>query len=300
MNSALVSIVVNCHNSEDFIEECIESILNQSYQNFEVIVWDNKSQDQTASIVRRYSYLDSRIKYFKGEIFVPLGSARNMALSKCSGSWIAFLDSDDLWDSNFILDQITALSGKENTAFGYGFVTEFLQDSSSIKKVEPEKQKVCSEKFVFVNLLKGNFIYFSSLVISRQALNFVENFKKEYKQAEDYELLLRLASKFKAVQTGHVYYRLHTKNLSKIQTLDLHIESLDILENYIEFKNAKRSFSYHFARLGLSYFRTKKYVHFIELVRMKNYKVRYFIIGLGILLVFRLKALYKRVYRKLI
>ena len=64
MNSTLISIVVNCHNSEDFIEECIESIINQSYQNFEVIVWDNKSQDQTESIVRRFSELDSRIKYF--------------------------------------------------------------------------------------------------------------------------------------------------------------------------------------------------------------------------------------------
>jgi glycosyltransferase involved in cell wall biosynthesis len=246
MNSALVSVVVNCHNSENFIEECLDSIINQSYQNFEVIVWDNKSQDQTESIVRRFSNLDSRIKYFKGEIFVPLGSARNLALSRCSGSWIAFLDSDDLWETHFVSDQITALSGKENSAFGYGFVTEFLQDSSSIKKVEHQRKKVFSEKLVFNKLLKGNFIYFSSFVISRQALNFVENFKVEYKQAEDYELLLRLASKFNAVQTGHVYYRLHANNLSKVQTSELYIESLDILKNYLVFKEAKISFSYHF------------------------------------------------------
>lgn len=300
MNSTLVSIVVNCHNSEDFIEECIESIINQSYQNFEVIVWDNKSQDQTESIVRRFCDLDSRIKYFKGEIFVPLGSARNLALSKCNGSWIAFLDSDDLWDSHFILDQITALSGKENGVFGYGFVTEFLQDSSSIKKIESKKQKVCSEKFVFDKLLKGNFIYFSSFVISRQALNFVENFKVEYKQAEDYELLIRLASKFKAVQTGYVYYRVHTKNLSKIQTSDLHIESLDILKNYLVFKEARISFSLHFAKLGLTYFRNKKYLDFIEFGRKRNYKFRYFLVGLANLLILKFKALFKKVYRKLI
>jgi glycosyltransferase involved in cell wall biosynthesis len=295
MNSALVSVVVNCHNSENFIEECLDSIINQSYQNFEVIVWDNKSQDQTESIVRRFSNLDSRIKYFKGEIFVPLGSARNLALSRCSGSWIAFLDSDDLWETHFVSDQITALSGKENSAFGYGFVTEFLQDSSSIKKVEPQRQKVFPEKFVFNKLLKGNFIYFSSFVISRQALNFVENFKVEYKQAEDYELLLRLASKFNAVQTGHVYYRLHANNLSKIQTSELYIESLDILKNYLVFKEAKISFSYHFAKLGLSYFRNKKCVNFIEFVRKKNYKFRYFFIGLGILLFLKFKVLFKRV-----
>jgi glycosyltransferase involved in cell wall biosynthesis len=295
MNSALVSVVVNCHNSENFIEECLDSIINQSYQNFEVIVWDNKSQDQTESIVRRFSNLDSRIKYFKGEIFVPLGSARNLALSRCSGSWIAFLDSDDLWETHFVSDQITALSGKENSAFGYGFVTEFIQDSSSIKKVEPQRQKVFSEKFVFNKLLKGNFIYFSSFVISRQALNFVENFKVEYKQAEDYELLLRLASKFNAVQTGHVYYRLHANNLSKVQTSELYIESLDILKNYLVFKEAKISFSYHFAKLGLSYFRNKECVNFIEFVRKKNYKFRYFFVGLGILLFLKFKVLLKRV-----
>jgi glycosyltransferase involved in cell wall biosynthesis len=295
MNSVLVSVVVNCHNSENFIEECLESIINQSYQNFEVIVWDNKSQDQTESIIRRFSNLDSRIKYFKGENFVPLGSARNFAISKCSGSWIAFLDSDDLWETHFLSDQITALSGKENSAFGFGFVTEFLQDSSSIEKVMHQNQKGGSEKFVFNKLLKGNFIYFSSFVISRQALNYVENFKVEYKQAEDYELLLRLARKFNAVQTGHVYYRLHANNLSKIQTSELYIESLEILKNYLIFKEAKISFSYNFAKLGLLQIKNKKHRNFIEFIRNRNYKFRYFFVGLGFLLILKLKTLLKRV-----
>jgi len=300
MNSALVSIIVNCHNSEDFIEECIESIINQSYQNFEVIVWDNNSQDQTETIVRRFSNLDSRIRYFKGDIFVPLGSARNLALDKCRGSWIAFLDSDDIWDSNFILDQMTVLLGKENSTFGYGFVTEFLQDSSSIKRVGFQREKISPEKFVFNKLLKGNFIYFSSFVISRQALNFIENFKVEYKQAEDYELLLRLASKYNAVQTGHVYYRLHANNLSKIQTKELYIESLDILENYLVFKEAKISFSYHFAQLCLKYLRDKEFINFIEFVRIRKYKFSYLFLGLVILMILRIKAFFHGVYRKLI
>ena len=296
MNSVLVSVVVNCHNSENFIEECLESIINQSYQNFEVIVWDNKSQDQTESIIRRFSNLDSRIKYFKGENFVPLGSARNFAISKCSGSWIAFLDSDDLWETHFLSDQITALSGKENSAFGYGFVTEFLQDSSSIEKVMHQNQKGGSEKFVFNKLLKGNFIYFSSFVISRQALNYVENFKVEYKQAEDYELLLRLARKFNAVQTGHVYYRLHANNLSKIQTSELYIESLEILKNYLIFKEARISFSYNFAKLGLLQIKNKKHRNFIELIRNRNYNFRYFFVGLGFLLILKVKTLLKGVW----
>jgi len=289
MNTVLVSVVVNCHNSENYIEECIESIINQSYQNFEVIVWDNKSQDQTEIIVRRLSSLDSRIKYFKSEIFVALGSARNLALAQCAGSWIAFLDSDDLWDRHFVSDQLTNLSGKENNTFGYGFVTEFLQDSSSIKKADLKRQNIRSERFIFNDLLKGNFIYFSSVVFSRQALNFVKNFKEEYKQAEDYELLLRLARKFKALQIGHVYYRLHDNNLSKIQSLNLYFEALDILKKYLEFKEAKISFSYNFAKLALAYFKKGEYVNFVKLAKRSNYKFRYFFVGLSILIIQKIK-----------
>ena len=296
-NSNLVSVVVNCHNSEQFIEECIESIVLQSYKNFEIIVWDNNSNDLTASIVHELSRLDTRIKYFRGENFVPLGAARNLAIQKSSGSWIAFLDSDDLWDHNFLSDQMGALAGKEKTEFVYGYVTEFFQDSKTISSNRKENKQIEPEISVFDKLLKGNFIYFSSLVFSREALYFLNKFKEEFVQAEDYELLLRLASKFHAIQIGHAYYRIHKSNLSKRQTSELYIESLDILKSYLNHRRARLSFAFNFAKFAIFCVKSKNYVFFIRTVQSQNYSLIYLFFGLAIVAGYR-TAKYSRIIRK--
>jgi glycosyltransferase involved in cell wall biosynthesis len=299
-NPNLVSVVVNCHNSERFIEECIASITKQSYQNFEIIIWDNKSDDATASIVHELSTNDARIKYFRGESFVPLGAARNLAMQKCGGSWIAFLDSDDLWDHDFLFDQMSALAGKEKTSFGFGFVTEFFQDSKTIPNFGKEKKQIQTEISIFEKLLKGNFIYFSSLVFSREALNFLKNFKEEFVQAEDYELLLRLADKFDAIQTGHAYYRLHNNNLSKRQTAELYVESLDILKIYLKYRRAKISFAFNLANFAIFCVKSKNYFLFIRTIRLQRYNLGYLFSGLGIFTVYRTIKFLKVIRKKLL
>ena len=91
----LVSIIMNCYNSEMYLRQSIDSVYNQSYYNWELIIWDNQSTDSTAQIAN--SYNDKRIRYFLAEKHTPLGEARNMAIEKSTGEIIAFLDSDDLW-----------------------------------------------------------------------------------------------------------------------------------------------------------------------------------------------------------
>jgi len=296
-NSNLVSVIVNCHNSERFIEECVTSITNQSYQNYEVIIWDNNSDDSTESIVHKLSTLDTRIRYFRGENFVPLGAARNLAIQKCGGSWIAFLDSDDLWDHDYLSDQMGALAGKEKTTFGFGFVTEFIQDLKSIPNYGKEVEQIQIEISVFEKLLRGNFIYFSSLIFSREAFNFLTGFKEEFVQAEDYELLLRLADKFDAIQTGYVYYRLHENNLSKSQTAEMYIENLDVLKDYLTYRQAKISFAYNFAQFFIFCFKARKYGRFFRLIRSKKYSFIYLFFGLGIFMIYR-GVRYLRLIRK--
>ena len=270
-NPNLVSVIVNCHNSEQFIEECIKSIINQSYKNFEIIIWDNKSDDSTETIVLQLSTHDTRIKYFRGESFVPLGAARNLAMQKCGGSWIAFLDSDDIWDHNYLSDQMSALAGKQKTAFGFGFVTEFVENSTTIENYGNEKKLTSNEVSIFERLLKGNFVYFSSLVFSREALGFLDGFKEDFVQAEDYELLLRLSHDFNGIQAGRVYYRLHQNNLSKSQTAEMYLENLEILTKYLKNRNAKVSFAYNLAKFTIFSLKTKrKHLFFKLLISRKN------------------------------
>ncbi len=299
MNTNLVSVVVNCHNSERFIEECVSSITKQSYQNFEIIIWDNKSDDLTENIIKKLSALDTRIRYFRGENFVPLGAARNLAMQKCSGSWIAFLDSDDLWDHNYLSDQMGVLAGKEKTAFGFGFVTEFVESSKTIENYGNEKKQTSFEVSIFERLLKGNFIYFSSLVFSREALSFLKGFEEDFVQAEDYELLLRLSHDFNGIQAGHVYYRLHQNNLSKSQTAEMYLENLEILTKYLKNRNAKVSFAYNFAKFAIFSLKTKRRHLFFELLKSRQNGLIYLLSGFGMLFIYRILRLIKVIGKKL-
>lgn len=96
----LVSVVINCYNGEEYLRETIDSVITQTYSNWEIIFWDNQSTDSTAEIVK--SYKDDRIRYFYAPIHTPLGEARNLALEKIKGEFVGFLDADDKWAEVFL------------------------------------------------------------------------------------------------------------------------------------------------------------------------------------------------------
>ena len=96
----LISVIVNCHNGEKYLEKCITSIINQKYKHFEIIFFDNFSSDNSKKILDNFK--DKRIKYFYSGIKFPLYKARNEAIKKTSGSLIAFLDVDDWWDEEYL------------------------------------------------------------------------------------------------------------------------------------------------------------------------------------------------------
>ena len=97
-NKPLVSVIMNCYNSDTYLGEAIDSVISQTYKNWEIIFWDNQSTDKSAEIVK--SYDDERIKYFYAPSFTSLYEARNYAIEKANGEYIAFLDCDDKWYKN--------------------------------------------------------------------------------------------------------------------------------------------------------------------------------------------------------
>lgn len=101
----LVSIIMPSYNTAEFIEETINSVLAQSYHNWELIIVDDCSTDNTDDVVKPY-LADERIKYFKNEKNSGAAVSRNRALREAKGKWIAFLDSDDLWTSDKLSKQI--------------------------------------------------------------------------------------------------------------------------------------------------------------------------------------------------
>ena len=103
----LVSVIVNCYNGQKYLKDCLRSIVNQTYKNWELIFWDNFSTDQSKKVLNEFN--DKRIKYFKSKKFLPLYKARNLAIQKAKGDYISFLDTDDLWKKNKLFEQIKIL-----------------------------------------------------------------------------------------------------------------------------------------------------------------------------------------------
>ena len=91
----LVSVILNCHNGEKFLDKSVQSILKQTYKNWELIFIDNYSTDNTSSIINKIK--DKRIKYFRTRKLYKLYKARNIAVSKAKGDLISFIDADDWW-----------------------------------------------------------------------------------------------------------------------------------------------------------------------------------------------------------
>ena len=94
----LVSIIMNCHNGQKFLSDAIQSIINQTYKNWELIFWDNFSTDESENIISQFK--DKRIKYFKSKKFTSLYKARNLAIQNVKGEFISFIDTDDMWQKD--------------------------------------------------------------------------------------------------------------------------------------------------------------------------------------------------------
>jgi glycosyltransferase involved in cell wall biosynthesis len=90
--SPLVSIIMNCFNGEKYLKEAIDSVYEQSYDNWEIVFWDNGSSDNSASIAKSY---DKKLKYYYTKNTLPLGKARNLALNEARGDYVAFSDFND-------------------------------------------------------------------------------------------------------------------------------------------------------------------------------------------------------------
>ena len=108
-NNGLVSIIMPSYNSEKYIKDSIESVLNQTYPFWELLIVDDCSTDQTVDIIK--SFKDERIKLFQNEVNSGAAISRNWALREAKGKWIAFLDSDDLWLPTKLEEQLKFMVG---------------------------------------------------------------------------------------------------------------------------------------------------------------------------------------------
>ena len=185
-NSPLVSIVMNCYNGEHFLREAIDSIYAQSYTNWEIIFWDNGSSDDSAKIAKSY---DARLKYFFASNTTPLGEARNLALKKVSGEYIAFLDCDDRYLPDKLFIQVEKMKSGQY-AMCYGGVIVINESGHEIRR---DNILDMEGKFFDQLLLRYN-INMQTVMIRRSILLGADlSFNPTLKFSPDYDLFMRIA-----------------------------------------------------------------------------------------------------------
>lgn len=184
-NNILVSVVVPAYNAESSIKTTIDSIINQTYKNIEIIVVDDGSKDSTAEIVE--SYKNDRIKLINKENG-GVSSARNLGIKSSRGDYVAFCDSDDVWSLDKLEKQVAVINSFKNVDFvgcnRNGEQTRVLLNSYNIIK-----------KMKFSDLLLRTFPQTSTAVIKKTVFDDVGMYDENQKYAEDGNLWLRICKK---------------------------------------------------------------------------------------------------------
>ena len=204
----LISIITPVFNSEKYICETINSVLDQTYNNWELLIVDDCSDDSSFELVSRYAQLDSRIKVFKNKNNSKAFETRNVALRNASGNFIAFLDSDDIWHKNKLKMQLEFML-INNYSFTYTAFSRFEGSPSNNNKIINIVDKV-SYKY----LLGNSVIVTSSVMINKDSFGYFEMQNVYY---DDFVLWLELLSKTQyayCLNKCLLQYRISTNSLS--------------------------------------------------------------------------------------
>ncbi len=209
-NTPLVSVVIPAFNSEKTIYETIESVLNQTWRNLELIVVNDGSQDSTLDIVTGIK--DPRLKVFS---YTNAGVAvsRNRGISHAEGEFISFIDADDLWTLDKLEAQLKALQANPQAGVAYRWTDHIDKDSQFIR---PGAYCTANGN-VYAELLRGNFLASGSNVLIRtRILKEIGDFDQSITPAEDWDMYLRLATRynFVAVPAPQILYRLTSTSAS--------------------------------------------------------------------------------------
>lgn len=250
-----ISVVIPVYNAEKYIAETLQSVAEQTYTNYEIIIVDNASTDSSLDIVDSFS---DKFKFLRvirrkensGGPALP----RNVGAKHARGSYVAFLDSDDVWRSDKLEKQIKFML-EHNYNFSSTAITRidnlsqpYQKNINSLKR-DSKVAKLASDKLEYT-LFKNNFITLSSTLIKRELLeDFNEN--KSFVGVEDYQLWLRLINKDKChygmLPETLVEYRVLMGSISHSNRVKQGAKTLQVLSEFLVFNQRNYKYFAHFS-----------------------------------------------------
>lgn len=229
---AKVSILMNCYNGEKYLREAIDSVIGQTYHDWELIFWDNQSSDSSAGIVK--SYNDDRIKYFYAPRHTLLGEARNLGLQECRAEYLAFLDTDDIWLPEKLEKQVFLMDTNQQFVMCYSSALWIRAEGEIFKNT------VVAKFPNFETLLRRYDINMQSVLIAQTKIDRdILKFDESLKYCPDFDLFMNIALMYQNGLTTTAYplvkYRVHNASLSH-QTKEIQWQEIEKVLSLLEYK----------------------------------------------------------------
>jgi glycosyltransferase involved in cell wall biosynthesis len=208
-----VSVIIPTHNRAHYICEAIDSALAQTYQNVEIVVVDDGSTDDTRAVLKDY---EDKIHYYYQEN-QGVSAALNFGIEMSSGQYLAFLDDDDIWFPKMLEVQVAYLEVHPDVGMVHADMLIMEEGSGDPRPRKRGLSRPIPSGYVFTELIQGNFIMGSTMVVRRSCLDKVGLFDPELRVAEDMDLWLRIAQRFPITYLNRSLgiRRLHGTNISR-------------------------------------------------------------------------------------
>lgn len=278
-----VTVIIPTYQRPNILGRAIESVLGQTFQDFEIIVIDDASKDHTEEVVGRF--LKKRVKFYQHESQKGGGAARNTGLRHAIGEYIAFLDDDDEWYPEKLEMQVQLLE-KSSTEIGGIYTGHHKIDSVSgeiLKVGKPQKRGN-----LYPEIFKANWLgTTSSLLLKRECFEKVGEFDESLQSFQDYDMWIRMAKFFHfdfILQPLVKYYVHDVKIWNNLDALEKGLARM--LEKNGKESIFKRQMSLEYLTLGVRYFHNKDYAKgkraFIQAITLNPFQIdSYLNLGLG-------------------
>ena len=255
----LISVIVPTYNRAHLIGETIQSVLDQTYGNWELIIIDDGSTDDTESVVRQFS--DKRISYYPIEHCGIFGKVRNKGMQKATGGIVAFLDSDDLWKPDKLAFQLALLNEHPHADFIFGLGEQFGRGAIP----PPEQERLFVGNVFLPLLLEERFVFYVPSVMFRKAvLDSVGYINENLIIGSDLDFFLRIACRYQGIYSNEILVRIRKHDQSTSQRLEI--------ESYIEHSKMVDEF------YSKGHLTRKQYV---QLASKQSYKLGLVFLGRG-------------------
>ena len=243
-----LSIIIPTYNRAYIISRAIQSVLNQTYRDFEVLVIDDGSTDNTSEIVK--SFNDKRLRYIRHGENRGVAAARNTGIMSAEGKYIAFQDSDDEWFPEKLEKQMAVFT---TTSPQIGVMyTGFLLIEGNTKTRIPSSKVTKKEGNIYNSLLRGNFVSPGASIVKRECFTKAGMFDEHYVPLEDWEFWLRISRHyhFKCVDEPLLITYHMPDSISSNQNAALRAHRLILEKYYEDIKKDKKTLAIYFSKIG--------------------------------------------------